>query len=140
MNHPPLLIIDDDEHDCEMFKIACVDMHVKNELVIFHNPALALGYLRKMNTPVSCVLCDVHMPLINGIELLEKIKEDEALREKAFPFMYWSGLDGAYIQKHNPLSGIQGFFKKPDNRQGFKHLILALVSYCELFHASVNLL
>ncbi len=79
----PILIIDDDLDDWEIFKMIFTELGVENNLLFFDKAKKALDYLYETKDKPFLILCDVNMPLMTGIEFRKKLNEDEYLRRKS---------------------------------------------------------
>jgi DNA-binding NarL/FixJ family response regulator len=69
------------------------------------------------------------MPKLSGMELREKIHENEDLRLKSIPYLFFST---SAEQKHVVdaySKSIQGFFVKPSDYNEIKKTIKTIVSY-----------
>src|SRR5205809_323039 len=79
----------------------------------FGDSEQALGYLTCTDIEPFLVLSDINMPKLSGMELREKIHNNEDLRTKSIPYLFFST---SAEQKHiiDAYSrSIQGFFVKP---------------------------
>jgi CheY-like chemotaxis protein len=82
----PILLVEDSANDVELTLAALEDSHIANPVVVLHDGAEALEFLRSHAAaedpallPVV-VLLDIKMPKVNGIEALRQMKEDPALK------------------------------------------------------------
>jgi CheY-like chemotaxis protein len=124
-----IILIDDDEEDCELFITACAELNIPNEVLVFNESKKAFDYLLSMTTQPFFIICDVNMPVIDGLELRKKINENNELRPRAIPFLFWSTSgSGNLINKAYALN-IQGFFIKPSTMKGIKEIITAVTLY-----------
>ena len=125
----PIIIIEDDTDDQEILNEIFKDLNYKNELIFFQNGLLALEYLTATDIEPFLVLSDINMPKLNGMELREKIHNNEDLRLKSIPYLFFST---SAEQKHviDAYSrSIQGFFVKPTNYKQLKNTIIKIVEY-----------
>ena len=138
MESAPIILIDDDTDDCELFRDACIELNIKNDLIIFHKTPDAFAYLSSMKENPLFIICDVNMPLMNGLELRQKINANEKLRLKAIPFLFWStsGSKGLVNQAYS--LNVQGFFTKPDSAKKFKKILSAIMNYWDCSDRPVN--
>jgi CheY-like chemotaxis protein len=69
----------------------------------------------------SCIVCDVHMPVMGGVELLSKIRH---ILTCDTPMILISS-DAEFIQSDLNYKQAQGFLKRPYQLQSLTSLILA---------------
>lgn len=75
------------------------------------------------------IICDMNMPLMNGMELFVEIEKDKALKKKCIPFVFLSGAaNEADVQKAYEI-GAQGFFKKLISIEDTSKLLHLLFNY-----------
>lgn len=133
----PIIIIEDDVDDQEMLVEIFKELDYKNELVFFGDSIKALEYLTNTEIEPFLVLSDINMPKLNGMELREKVHNNEDLRLKSIPYLFFST---SAEQKHviDAYSrSIQGFFVKPTTYDKLKQVIVKIVDYwqeCESPH------
>jgi CheY-like chemotaxis protein len=109
----PIVIIDDDSDDRELLGELTTELRPDHEIRYFVNGVDALKYLQTTPEQPFIILCDVNMPLMNGLELLEEIESTPFLKQKSIPFIFLSTSgDKRYVIKAYELSA-QGFFQKP---------------------------
>ena len=77
MRSGPILLIEDDEDDQFLLQQMIHGLDVKNQLRFFSNGQQVLDYLRVTQEQPFVILCDVNMPVMNGLELRRKIDQDE---------------------------------------------------------------
>ena len=125
----PIVIIEDDVDDQEMLTEIFKELNYENELIFFSDSMQALQYLTETAIEPFLVLSDINMPKLNGMELREKIHNNEDLRLKSIPYLFFST---SAEQKHviDAYSrSIQGFFVKPNNYEKLKKVIIKIVEY-----------
>jgi len=124
-----IIIVEDDSDDQEMFGEIFKDLNYKNEIIFFSDGQEALAYLTAENSEPFIVFSDINMPKLNGIELRKQIHENEDIRLKTIPYLFFttSAAQEAIIDAYS--KSIQGFFIKPTNFQDLKELIKIIVEY-----------
>jgi CheY-like chemotaxis protein len=129
MTSRPILLIDDDQEDLEIFEEAFKSLDVDNEIVTFSNAELALEHLQTSSQQYLFILCDINMPRVNGLELRQAIYDDEILRQRSIPFLFFSTAnDRIFVDKAYDLS-VQGFFRKPFLQDELKDMLRAIITY-----------
>jgi CheY-like chemotaxis protein len=119
----PVVIIDDDADDQEMLGDLTLGLRPEVPLRIFPNGIEALDYLKTTKEQPFVILCDVNMPLMNGLELLEAINVTPVLKRKSIPFILLSTSgDKRYVDKAYDLN-VDGFFQKPPELQKLKTIL-----------------
>lgn len=125
----PIIIIDDDPDDQEMIGRILSRLSLSNEVRTFLDGEAALSYL--VTTPESplVILCDINMPLMNGIELKRTIQDNPMLCRKNMPFVFLTTTaQPDQITKAYNLS-CQGFFVKGQTYGELKETVVRIVSY-----------
>lgn len=107
------------------------ELNYKNKIIFFSDGEEALEYLTKTEIEPFIIFSDINMPKLSGMELREKIHENEDLRLKSIPYLFFST---SAEQKHvidAYSKSIQGFFVKPSEYSEIKKTIKTIVSYWE---------
>jgi CheY-like chemotaxis protein len=113
-----ILLVDDDKVDVMAVKRSFRELKIANPVVEAHNGFEALDRLRGQNgyqkVPSPClVLLDLNMPRMGGVEFLDKLRRDVALRATLVFVMTTSGAEedraraydmnvAGYVLKHRP--------------------------------------
>lgn len=125
----PIIIIEDDMDDQEILGDIFKELNYNYELIFFGDSIEALEYLTKTEIEPFLVLSDINMPKLSGMELRDKIHNNEDLRLKSIPYLFFTT---SAEQKHviDAYSrSIQGFFVKPSNYEKLKKIIVKIVEY-----------
>lgn len=81
LNSKPILLIEDDRVDAMTVKRALKELGAANQLVHTTDGEEALKHLgNQANDPPCVILMDLNTPRMNGMEFLQIIKADEALK------------------------------------------------------------
>ena len=125
----PIIIIEDDIDDQDILSEIFKELDYKNELIFFADSVKALAYLTDTEVEPFLVLSDINMPKLNGMELREKIHNNEDLRLKSIPYLFFStsGEQKHVIDAYS--RSIQGFFIKPSNYDKLKKVIIKIVEF-----------
>jgi CheY-like chemotaxis protein len=125
----PIIFIDDDVDDGEILEDTLRELSVTNPLLCFSNGAEALAYLRETTEKPFLILCDINMPVMDGIQLRETINGDDELRKKSIPFVFYTtSATNSAVHDAYEMS-VQGFFVKEHNAEKIKKLIECIVTY-----------
>ncbi len=124
-----IIIIEDDNDDQEMLTEVFNELNYKNKIVFFNDGQEALAYLTAKTTEPFIVFSDINMPKLNGMELRRQIHENEDIRLKTIPYLFFttSAEQEAVIDAYS--KSIQGFFVKPPNFNDLKDIIKIIVEY-----------
>ncbi len=124
-----IIIVEDDPDDQEMFSVVFKALNYKNEIIFFNDGQEALTYLTAESSEPFIVFSDINMPKLNGIELRKQILENENIRIKTIPYLFFttSAEQNAVIDAYS--KSIQGFFVKPSSFQELTELIKIIVQY-----------
>lgn len=83
----PILLVEDNPNDLELTLLALERSQLANEVIVVRDGAEALDYLFRRNTYADRVqgnpavlLLDLKLPKVDGLEVLEKVREAEELR------------------------------------------------------------
>ena len=125
----PIVIIEDDIDDQAVLVEIFEELNYNNRLIFFEDSVKALQYLTDTDIEPFLVLSDINMPKLNGMELREKVHNNEDLRLKSIPYLFFST---SAEQRHviDAYSrSIQGFFIKPANYAKLKKVMMIIVEY-----------
>ena len=125
----PIIIIEDDVDDQDILGEIFKELNYKNKLIFFGDSVKALEYLTDTDNEPFLVLSDINMPKLNGMELREKIHNNEELRLKSIPYLFFttSAEQDHVIDAYS--RSIQGFFIKPTSYDKLKKIIVTIVEY-----------
>lgn len=125
----PIIIIEDDLDDQDILSEIFGELNYKNELIFFGDSLKALQYLTDTDTEPFLVLSDINMPKLSGMELRDKIHNNEDLRLKSIPYLFFSTSSEQRHVIDAYSRSIQGFFVKPANYDKLKNVIIKIVEY-----------
>jgi FixJ family two-component response regulator len=92
------------------------------EVVTFKSAAECLEY--ELKEKDSCLITDIKMPRISGLELQQKLTE----RKIKIPVIFLTAFDSEEIRKQVKKLGAEGYFRKPVDDQALLDGILWAVS------------
>ncbi len=124
-----LLVVEDNKGDQTILKEAFLALGIANEIVVVDNGKEALTYLKGDEVQPILILCDINMPVLDGLQLREEIFNDKKLRMKSIPFIFMSS-DGSEenIEKAFEYS-VQGYFEKAKDFHSAVELLNIIINY-----------
>ncbi|MEO6489840.1 MAG: response regulator [Ferruginibacter sp.] len=125
----PIIIIEDDIDDQEMLQEVFKELGYKHEIIFFTEGEDALEYLIATTVEPFIIFSDINMPKLSGMELRNKIHENEDLRIKSIPYLFFST---SAEQKHvidAYSKSVQGFFVKPGKFEDIRDTIKIIIEY-----------
>lgn len=129
MSHEPIVIIDDDTNDHFIFEEVCGKMKLKNPLKFFNSAVAALEYLQTTSDQPFIIFCDINMPKMTGLELRRAIDEDDRLRRKSIPFIFFTtAASKPQIDEAHRLT-VQGFFIKESTFGETENILRLILEY-----------
>ncbi|MDQ0011955.1 CheY-like chemotaxis protein [Variovorax boronicumulans] len=83
----PILLVEDDKRDLELTLIALERSQLANDVIVLRDGAQALDYLRREGEHAgrsegnpAVILLDLKLPKVTGLEVLQAVRADAALR------------------------------------------------------------
>jgi CheY-like chemotaxis protein len=125
----PIVVVEDDPDDQELLKYICKSLDIKNELLFFDNGIDAYNYLTTTTAKTFIILCDINLPMIDGIELRDKIEKNEELKRKSIPFVFMSTAATKSQVEKAYLLAVQGFFLKAMSFKEFERKLRIIFEY-----------
>lgn len=125
----PIIIIEDDLDDQETLTDVFKTLNYSNEIIFFSDGEKALDYLVNTEIEPFIIFSDINLPRLNGVELREKVHNNEDLRIKSIPYLFFTtSAEQKYVIDAYSKS-IQGFFVKPSSYEALKKTIRTIVEY-----------
>jgi CheY-like chemotaxis protein len=128
MKSTPILLVEDDQVDAMTVKRALKEIHVTNPLVHVENGEEALHYLRDPANEKPCIiLLDINMPVMNGIEFLQAVKQESPL--KRIPVVMLTTSEEQQDKVNSFDLGVAGYMAKPVDYKQFVEVMRAIDVY-----------
>ena len=125
----PIILVEDDTDDQEILLEVLKSLGVQNNVVVCKNGQEAEAYLRTTTDKPFLILCDINMPLMNGLELRSVIENDPFLKEKSIPFIFLSTTGNPLaVRKAYDLT-VQGFFQKQNSLEELRNSLKMIIEY-----------
>ncbi|MCW3080541.1 response regulator [Segetibacter sp.] len=128
-NNGPVIIIEDDLDDQELFAEIFKKLEFTNELVFFGDGQEALDFLNQTDKPPFIIISDVNLPKLDGFELRKKIKEDAKLEVKCIPYLFFSTALNQKSVIDAYSASAQGFFVKGNSMAELEKTIKVIMEY-----------
>jgi CheY-like chemotaxis protein len=125
----PIIIIEDDTDDQEILNDVFIDLNYPHEIIFFSDGEQALEFLIESHVEPFIIFSDINMPRLSGIELRNKVHENEDLRIKSIPYLFFTttAQQSHVIDAYS--KSIQGFFVKPNDYSEIKKTVQTIVEY-----------
>lgn len=121
---------DDDIDDLELLREAFVNYSREVEVVTVTDGSKALSYLNnlsKSDTLPCLIILDINMPVINGKEVLQRVREMEHLQEVPAVLFTTSSqpIDKNFANRYNA-----GFITKPIDVKQMQYIADQFIEHC----------
>ena len=125
------LLVEEDEVDILNVKRAFKKNSIDSTLEVAKNGLEALEMLRSGQiTRPSCVLLDINMPKMNGLEFLEELRNDKEFHNLVVFVLTTSNDDRDKIDAYN--YNVAGYIIKPVSFEKFIEAIKSLSDYLDM--------
>ena len=125
----PIIVIEDDADDQLILQDVFKELQIENRVIYFTDGFLALAYLTEAIDQPFLILSDINMPRLNGLALREKIHNNEQLRLKCIPYLFFTTSAEQKMVVDAYSKSVQGFFVKPANYSHLLHIIGTIIDY-----------
>lgn len=124
----PILLVEDDQVDVMTVKRALKEVNITNPVVNPENGEEALKYLRDPDSLMPCIiLLDLNMPIMNGIEFLQVVKNDILLKRIPVVVLTTSEEEPDKISSFD--LGVAGYMVKPVDYRKFVEVMRSFDAY-----------
>jgi CheY-like chemotaxis protein len=125
----PIVIVEDDADDQYFIRTIFEKLGVTSDVLFFEDGQKALQYLKTTERKTFLILCDINMPIMDGLELRRKIQEDDRLRKKSIPFVFLStAARPKEVEEAYDLT-VQGFFVKASQLSEMEKVLELILTY-----------
>jgi len=114
----PILLVEDDPRDLELTLVALERSQLANEVVVLRDGAQALDYLRREGEHAgrdsgnpAVILLDLKLPKVNGLEVLEAVRANPALRSIPVVMLTSSQEENDLVRSYE--LGVNAYVVKP---------------------------
>ena len=121
-----ILLVEDDSIDAKAFIRAMEKLKIANPVVHAKDGVEGLEKLRQIPRP-NLVILDINMPRMNGLEMLRRVREDEALRDTIVFVLTTSNDDKDKFEAYN--LNVAGYMLKSDMGNSFIRAVSLVDNY-----------
>lgn len=125
----PIIVIEDDEDDQELITDAFKELGYENIIRFFSSGIVALDYLHTTDEKPFIILSDINLPKLTGIELRNRIIENESLRLKCIPYLFFTTAASQQAIVDAYSKSAQGFFVKPIKYEHLVQMLRKIIEY-----------
>ena len=125
----PIVLIEDDPDDIEVYEMTFEEFGLSNRLKIFQTAEPALNYLKTTTESPFLIICDINLPSMNGLVLKGIIAMDETLRKKSIPFVFITTSASKKEIEIAYAETVQGYFVKGDSYDSIKAQLKSILDY-----------
>jgi len=133
----PILLVEDDEVDVMTVKRAARKVNIENPIHHAGNGEEALEYLESCHPDIpSIIIMDINMPRMNGLELLEIIKNDN--RFKRIPVIVLTTSKAEQDRYKSFDLSVAGYMVKPMDFNDFIDVMSIIKEYWTMSEYTSN--
>src|SRR5262249_8324664 len=119
--HQTVMLIDDETQWLDLIRQVLADESFN--VITASSGEVALQKMHKQKPDL--ILSDVRMPVLNGFDLFEKVKNDPQL--KSIPYVFMSSINDYDAMRTARKLGADDYFEKPFDADGVKEIVLNLL-------------
>jgi CheY-like chemotaxis protein len=128
MNHSSIALVEDNADDEALTMRALKKHSIANEIVVLHDGVEALEYLLAPDQPLPhLVLLDLNLPRINGLEVLQRLREEP--RTKLLPIVILTSSNEERDLIEGYRLGVNSYVRKPVDFVQFSEAVRQLGLY-----------
>jgi len=130
MRSGPIILIEDDVEDKDVFQDILNDLKISNPVIWFQNCDDAFSYLKMTPEQPFIIFCDLNLPGLSGIECKRQIDDNKELKKKSIPFVFFStSVDQKAVENAYTQMTVQGFFQKKNTYSELKDTVKLILAY-----------
>lgn len=133
MGHPvEILIVEDNPGDVRLMQEAMRDSKVLNQIHVVEDGEAAMAFLHREGEYADAlcpdlILLDLNLPMKDGREVLEEVKEDPELRRIPVVILTMSGAEDDILRTYNHYANC--YITKPIDLQQFIQVVRAIENF-----------
>lgn len=127
----PIIVVDDDPDDQYLYEVTLSKFRLDNKVIVLNNGAEALRYFSSSDEEPFLILCDINMPVMNGLQLRQAMCEPTTALscKKSTPFIFMS--TSARTVDIEKAAGLytHGFFQKETSLDRHEKTLRMIIEY-----------
>jgi response regulator RpfG family c-di-GMP phosphodiesterase len=129
----PIIHIEDDRDDTEIFNEVLKDLNIPNKVISFTRPSDAYHFLDNSTEQPFIIISDVNLPGMSGLEFKNKLDGNEKLKKKSIPFVFYStSAEKKYVNEAYVYLTVQGYFRKGQAYQEIRSQLKIIFEYWKI--------
>lgn len=137
-----VLLVEDNPDDEELVLLAFETSEISHQVVVVRDGVQALDYLFSIGTDANhsgkaalpaLILLDLHLPKIDGLEVLQRVRADN--RTKLLPVVIMTTSNNPQDLRNSYGFGCNSYIRKPVNSEQF----MAVVQQLGIYWLTINL-
>ena len=126
----PIVLLEDDEDDIEIFNEILREINIPHKLITFSRPKDAYHFLENTAEQPFIIISDVNLPGVSGLEFKNKLDANERLKKKSIPFVFYStSAEKKYVTEAYLYLTVQGYFLKGNSYSEIKNQLKIIFEY-----------
>lgn len=127
-NSQTILLVEDDEIDVMAVQRALKELHVKNPVAVAPNGEEGLKWLNEHpDESPGLILLDINMPVMNGLEFLQRVKSD--VQKKKIPVVVLTSSREEFDKVNAFTLGVAGYMVKPVEPSKYLSVMKTISAY-----------
>ena len=127
--HSPVIFVEDDAEDHEFMLEAYKSLNMKNGWHLFSRAHDAYNYLLTTHETPLIIISEVRLRGMDGIDLRQRILDNDYLRKKSIPFVYLTtSADKKDVEAAYELQ-VQGYFVKKNTIPEISRMLQKVIDY-----------
>lgn len=127
VSNRPILLVEDDVVDVMTIRRALKELRVTNRVDHAEHGEAALAHLDGSGERPCIILLDLNMPVMNGLEFLQAIKQDS--RYRALPVIMLTTSEEHKDKLRSFDLGVAGYMAKPVDYRQFVEMMRSINLY-----------
>lgn len=130
-----IVIIEDDPDDQALLAEVLTSLKIPNKIIFFPDGREVLDFLLKPDVVPFLILSDINLPVLNGLELRNRVFENEQISRKCIPYIFFTTVaDEKSVVTAYALSA-QGYFKKPNGYDELRTTMKSIIEYWSMCYS-----